>query len=313
MAIEAVRAFNRFYTATIGVLDDGLLSTPYTLTEARVIFELAQRDTVEAVALRRSLGLDAGYLSRILAKFEAGGLAARDRSSADGRRQIVRLTGRGRTAYETLNVRSAERIGALIDRLSEVDRSRLVTAMATIRRLLDGSTRPAPILRAPHAGDLGWVVERHGAVYASDYAWNSSFEALCARIVADYANGHDPAREAFWIAEVGGERAGCVACTRRDDDTAQLRLLLVEPWARGAGLGKRLVDECLVFARGAGYRTIMLWTVDVLRDARRIYERAGFEFVAKDGQPGFAPGLTSQIWTRSLADPRESTLVDAHG
>jgi len=299
--VGAVRSFNRFYTTVIGVLQEGLLRTPYTLTEARVIFELAQRDATEVADLRRELGLDPGYLSRVLGRFEAGGLVAREQSTVDGRRQVVRLTGAGRDAYATLDGRSASEVEALLARLTEVDRRRLVGAMGTIERVLAQPAQPRGyVLRPLLPGDLGWVVHRHGVRYAEEYGWDETFEAMVARIAGEYGRGHDPKRENAWIAEVEGEPVGSVFCVREDDDTARLRLLLVEPAARGMGIGGRLVDECLRFARRAGYREIVLWTYDVLADARRIYERAGFTVREQRPEHAYGRDLVGQTWARTL-------------
>jgi DNA-binding MarR family transcriptional regulator/N-acetylglutamate synthase-like GNAT family acetyltransferase len=299
--VVAVRGFNRFYTNVIGVLRDNLLHTPYSLTEARVIFELAQRDATEVADLRRSLDLDAGYLSRILARFEADGLVRRERSETDARRQVIRLTPSGRAAYGDLDERSAKEIAAMLDRLSETDRRRLLGAMATIQELLGEAVRPdLVVLRPPVAGDMGWVVQRHGALYADEYGWDDSFEALVARIVADYIANRDPKREAAWIAEVDGQPVGCVFCVKRDDRQAQLRLLLVEPGARGLGIGGRLVAECVRFARQAGYDELVLWTNDVLADARRVYERAGFRLVEEGKHHSFGKDLVEQTWSLDL-------------
>jgi DNA-binding MarR family transcriptional regulator/GNAT superfamily N-acetyltransferase len=299
--VAAVRSFNRFYTGVIGVLTDGLLRTPYTLTEARVLFELAQRDRTEMPTLRRTLGLDPGYLSRILARFEADALVERGRSPRDARAQVVALTESGRGAFATLDARSTEEITALLGRLPDTDQRRLLGAMATIERLLGrGTASPELRLRPPTAGELGWVVERHGALYAAEYGWNAEFEALVARIVADFAAGHDPDRERAWIAQLDGRPVGCVLCVGRDEETAQLRLLLVEPSARGLGLGGRLVDECLRFARDAGYRRMVLWTNDVLVAARRIYERAGFRLVGSEPHHSYGHDLVAQWWERDL-------------
>jgi DNA-binding MarR family transcriptional regulator/GNAT superfamily N-acetyltransferase len=299
--VATVRDFNRFYTNLIGVLRGGLLDTPYTLTEARVIFELAQRDAVEVTELRRELDIDAGYLSRILGRFESDGLVSRERSGTDARRQVIRLTPAGRDAYKVLDERSAAQIAAMLDRLGGAQRQRLAGAMATIRDVLGEAPRPrAYLLRPPRPGDLGWVIARNAAIYADEYGWDDTYEALVARIVADYVAGRDPRREAAWIAELDGTPVGCVFCVRRDDETAQLRLLLVEPSARGLGIGRRLVDECLAFAKRAGYRRIMLWTNDVLADARRIYERAGFRLRDEEQHHSFGHDLVGQTWWRDL-------------
>jgi DNA-binding MarR family transcriptional regulator/GNAT superfamily N-acetyltransferase len=300
-SVSAVRRFSRFYTNLIGVLRLGLLDTPYSLTEARVIFELAQAEAREVAELRRELDIDAGYLSRILNRLETDGLAVRERSAADGRRQVIRLTEPGRNVFADLDARSTAQIRQLLDGVGEVDERRLVGAMATIEEILAEAKRPRSFVLRPLApGDLGWVVQRHGTRYAEEYGWDQSFEALVARIVADYADSRDPVRENAWIAEVDGQPVGCVFCVRRDDATAQLRLLLVEPGARGAGVGGRLVDECLRFARRAGYKEIMLWTNDVLADARRIYQRAGFELVGENPHHSFGKELVEQYWRRAL-------------
>jgi DNA-binding MarR family transcriptional regulator/GNAT superfamily N-acetyltransferase len=285
----------------VGLLREGLLRTPYSLTEARVIFELEQRQATEVADLRRVLDIDAGYLSRIVARFDADGLVERQRSSSDARRQVVRLTENGRAAFELLDRRSASEVRALLSALRDEDQRRLVGAMAAIRELLEGSSRPGPFaVRPPGAGDLGWIVHRHGALYAEEYGWDQSFEALVARIVADYADLRDPERESAWIAELGGEPVGCVLCVRKEEKVAQLRLLLVEPRARGMGIGTRLVEECIEFARGAGYERIMLWTNDVLEDARRIYERCGFELVEEEQHESFGHRLVGQNWWRAV-------------
>ena len=303
--VAKVRSFNRFYTAIIGVLDEGLLDSPYTLTEARVIFELAQRDSSEVVALRRELGLDAGYLSRILARFEADGLITRSRAVEDARRQLVRLTDSGRHAFAALDASSAGQIHGLLGRLADAEQRELLAAMETIRRLVAKAPgTEQPVLRAFQPGDLGWVVQRHGALYAAEYGWDETFEALVARIVADYVDHRQADRECAWIAEVDGEPAGCVFCVRKDEITAQLRLLLVEPAARGLGIGTRLVDECVRFARAAGYRRLVLWTNSVLADARRIYERAGFQLVESEPHHSFGRDLVGQYWSLELADQR---------
>jgi len=303
--VTAVRAFTRFYTTVVGALDEGLLRSAYTLTEARVIFELAQRDTTDVPDLRRMLGLDAGYLSRILARFEGVGLVTRQRSAADGRRQVIRLTPAGRQAYAMLDSRSADQVKGLIGGLSDENQRRLVGAMGRIERLLGDPPRPpAYVIRSLRPGDLGWVVQRHGALYAQEYGWDQTFEALVARIVASYVEVLDPRRSNAWIAEVDATPVGCVFCVPRDAVTAQLRLLLVEPSARGTGIGARLVDECIRFARGAGYRSMTLWTNDVLVAARRIYERAGFRLVEEEEHHSFGHDLVGQNWVLDLSPSR---------
>jgi DNA-binding MarR family transcriptional regulator/GNAT superfamily N-acetyltransferase len=294
--VAAVREFNRFYTNVIGLLREGLLDTPYSLTEARVIFELARQDETDATRLRRSLDIDAGYLSRILARFSAGGLVARTRSREDARRQVITLTSTGRKVFAQLDELSSQQIRGLLASLPAGQRQQLTGAMAAIRQILHGPARPATVvLRPPAAGDLGWVVQQNGALYAAEYGWDASYEALVAQIVADYAARTGP-REAGWIAEVDGEPAGCVFCMRADDQTARLRLLLVVPQARGLGIGGRLVAECVSFARQAGYREMVLWTNDVLTAARRIYERAGFELAGSAPHHSFGHDLVGEDW-----------------
>ena len=301
--VDAVRAFNRFYTRVIGVLDEGLLRTDYSLTEARVLYELTQADALDVGALRDAVAIDAGYLSRILARFEEKGLVRRGPSEEDARRRVVRLTARGRSVSGTLDRRSAEEIGALLSTLGDAEQRRLLGAMGAIRTALrEDASRRSVVVREPGPGDLGWIVERHGAVYQQEYGWDARFEALVARIVADFAEHPDPRRDRAWIAEVDGEPAGCVLCVHRDDEVAQLRLLLVEPSARGLGVGTRLVDEVLRFARGAGYARVTLWTQDALRDARRIYARAGFELVDAEPHADFGPEVVGQTWALALGD-----------
>jgi DNA-binding MarR family transcriptional regulator/N-acetylglutamate synthase-like GNAT family acetyltransferase len=298
--IDAVRAFNRFYTNLIGVVSEGLLETPYSLTEARVIFELGQRELSEVAVLRRSLDLDAGYLSRILTRFAADGLIRRERSADDARRQLAGLTGRGREVFRDLDARSAREIGRILAELPEEEQRRLVGAMSAIEEVLGEQRRPAMcVLRPFGPGDFGWVVQRHGAVYAAEYGWDTTFEALVARVVADYVESGDKRSDA-WIAEVDGEPVGCVFCVPKTERVAQLRLLLVEPSARGMGIGGRLVEECVRFARRSGYDELVLWTNDVLADARRIYQRAGFELVEEGPHHSFGHDLTEQTWRLKL-------------
>lgn len=300
-AVQQVRAFNRFYTRVIGVLDAGLVGTPYTLAEARVLFELADRGGAETGELRRDLGLDAGYLSRILGRFDERGLVERGRAPGDARKQVVRLTGRGRATFRELDEKQTDAVRALLAPLDDGARGRLAAAMRDVRRELGGQQAPpAVVLRAPEPGDLGWVVSRHGALYAAEYGWDGTFETLVAGVAARYAEAADP-RSAAWIAEVDGERAGSVFCVPgADDDTAVLRLLLVEPGFRGLRIGSRLVDECLRFARRTGFRRITLWTVDLLTSARHLYERAGFHLDDENALHAFGADLTGQNWSRSL-------------
>jgi DNA-binding MarR family transcriptional regulator/GNAT superfamily N-acetyltransferase len=300
--VTEVRGFNRFYTRVLGLLGPKLAGSAFGLTDARVLFELAHADQVAVADLRRALDLDAGYLSRILSRFIADGLVEREPSAADARRQLVRLTDKGQLAFRETDTLQAEAIDRLVEPLDENQRNELVTAMGRIRRMLDGGHRAGGlVLRPTGPGDLGWVVERHGARYAAEHGWDATFEALVARVVADFGERMDSRRQAAWIAELDGERVGCIFCTASDDpDTAQLRLLLVEPQSRGAGVGSRLVDECLRFARRSGYRRIMLWTTDVQAEARRIYQRQGFRLDAREPQTRFGHELVGEYWSREL-------------
>ena len=299
--VATVREFSRFYTRRLGTLAEGLLDTPWTLTEARVVFELGQAASTDMAALRTSLDIDSGYLSRLLAKFDAAGLIARSASATDGRRQALSLTAAGKRLYRTLGERSNRQVADLLAPLAGPAREALVGAMRTVMRTLDDQAEaPAAQLRGLRPGDLGWVAQRHGEVYAREYGWETSFEALVARIMADYVEQHRPGRENAWIAELDGRRAGCVLCVRKDDETAQLRVLLVEAWARGHGLGGRLVDECVRFARDAGYRRLVLWTNDILVAARKIYLAAGFTLVGEERHHSFGKDLVGQYWELRL-------------
>ena len=300
--VSEIRGFNRFYTRILGLLRPKLAGSAFGLTEARVLFELAHADQMEVAELRRVLDLDAGYLSRILSRFISYGLVEREPSAADARRQLVRLTDAGQLAFTETDTLQADAIDRLVEPLDEIQRNELVTAMGRIRRMLDGGHRAGGlVLRPTEPGDLGWVVERHGARYAAEHGWDATFEALVARVVADFGERVDSRRQAAWIAELDGERVGCIFCTASDaPDTAQLRLLLVEPQSRGAGVGTRLVDECLRFARRSGYRRILLWTTDVQREARRIYQRQGFRLDTREPQTRFGHELVGEYWSREL-------------
>jgi DNA-binding MarR family transcriptional regulator/GNAT superfamily N-acetyltransferase len=284
--VAVVRDFNRFYTRLVGALDEGVVRSPYSLTDARVIYELAQRPATEVPDLRRSLSIDPGYLSRILARFDADGLIVRGQSATDARRQVVELTDAGRGVYETLDSRSQADVATVLARLSTEDRHRLVAAMRVIRQVLEpaAAVPRAYVLRPLRAGDVGWIVQRHGISDADLTA-----EAQAARAVADHLARNDPRRETAWIAELDGERVGCVLCDRRDDDVAELKLLYVEPRARGLGIGTRLIDECVRFARRAAYREITARC----RDGQRVFDRAGFAL--RDETP-----QREQIWSRPL-------------
>ncbi|MGW2932885.1 GNAT family N-acetyltransferase [Streptomyces sp. NPDC001156] len=311
MTVQDIRTFNRFYTNVIGALDYGRhLYAPYTLTESRVLYELAHAPRTDAADLRGELSLDAGYLSRILNKFERDGLVERATSDTDPRRRRVTLTTRGRETAGLLEERARETVAALLDTVAPADRPRLAEAMGTIRSLLSDGRAARPedvVLRDPAPGDLGWIVQRNAALYAAEYGWNADYEGLVARIVADFAEDHDPHLERVWIAETGGGRpVGCVMCVRDEAPaTARLRLLLVEPDARGLGIGDRLVEACVDFARGVGYRELVLWTNDVLAAARRIYLRHGFVLVAEKPHRSFGKDLVGQDWRLDLLGVRE--------
>lgn len=296
--VEHVRRFNRFFTRRIGVLREGLLHSPYSLTEARVLFEVAHREDLTATDVSRELGLDPGYLSRILAGMEQQGLVEKVRSETDGRRRLLKLTSPGREAFRLLDERSREEVEDLVSKLSEGDWARLLDAMRTIEEVLGENLKFSEpfLLRQHEPGDMGWIVHRHGALYAREYGWDERFEALVARITADFINDYDPAKERCWVAEMSGEIVGCVFLVKADDRTAKLRLLLVEPKARGLGLGKRLVEECVRFAGNRGYTKITLWTNSVLDAARHIYEEQGFELVEEEEHHSFGKDLTGQNW-----------------
>jgi DNA-binding MarR family transcriptional regulator/GNAT superfamily N-acetyltransferase len=300
--IEAVRRFNRFFTRRIGVLREGLLHTSYSLTEARVLFEVANRGEATASDLARELGLDPGYLSRILGGLERRGLIQKAPSEADGRRRILSLTSDGLAAFALLDARSREEIAELLDGLPEEEQRRLLEAMKTIESILDEELKLSGsfFVRSHEPGDMGWVVQRHGELYFREYGWDEQFEALVARIVADFIEGYDPSGERCWIAEMEGERVGCVFCVKENNSVAKLRLLLVEPGARGLGLGGHLVDECIRFARRCGYETLTLWTNSVLDAARRIYEGRGFRLVREEEHHSFGRDLMGQTWELTL-------------
>ena len=297
--IEAVRHFNRWYTQQVGALRGDLLATPYPLPQARVLFELAHRDGVTAADLAATLGLDRSYLSRLLAGLEKKGLVLRARDKADARRQSLALTAAGRRAFADLDRRSRDEVRAILAPLAPERERRLLGAMAAIEHVLGaGETTEVPFtLRAHEPGDLGWVVSRHGALYAREYGWDASFEALVAEIAAKFLREFDPARERAWIVERDGERVGCVFVVGESASVAKLRMLLVEPDARGLGLGRRLVAECLRFARSVGYRELVLWTNDVLHAARRLYVEAGFTLVGEQRHTSFGHPLVGQTWS----------------
>lgn len=302
--IEAVRRFGRFYTRRIGVLEEGLLDSPFPLPEARLIYELAHHERTTATNLIEELGLDPGYLSRLLRRLHERGVVAKEPSPEDGRRTLLSLTHEGEEAFARLNAAARESIGAMLGPLDEDDRRRLVGAMATLEAILGAGSEPgAPyILRLPEPGDLGWVVARHGALYAREHGYDQRFEALVADVVASFGRDHDPVRERCWIAERAGENVGSVMVVAHPEreGVARLRLLLVEPEARGLGIGGRLVAECTRFARRAGYHTLTLWTSSALDDARRLYEREGYRLVHEEPHPLFPDGQTGQTWELPL-------------
>ncbi|WP_033291492.1 bifunctional helix-turn-helix transcriptional regulator/GNAT family N-acetyltransferase [Amycolatopsis jejuensis] len=300
--VATVRAFNRLYTGVIGVLDEGPADAEYSLSEARVLFELAQQDQLQVSDLRKRLGLDGGYASRLLGRLENRGLVARERCTTDARRQLVTLTADGHDAFADLNNRSARQIGGLLDKFPDADQRRLLGAMGTITALVgEPSAQPQVTLRAPGPGDLGWVVHRHGALYATEYGLDGRFEAVVARVIADFAEHRGDPGQAGWIAEVDGERVGSVFCTPGDHEgVAKLRLLLLEPAARGHGVGKWLVHECVEFARAAGYREMELWTLSMLTAARGIYRSVGFELAGQEETDSYGPLVTSETWRREL-------------
>jgi len=300
--IHAVRAFNRFYTHQIGLLNEGLLKSEFPLGEVRVMFELAQSDGIKASDLCRELGIDAGYLSRILRKFHERGLVDREVLESDLRVVRLRLTAKGRRVFEPLDGAANEEVDAILQRLATLDQKRLVAAMATIRELLGDSDEKAQafVLRPHRPGDMGWIVHRHGALYAEEYHWDERFEALVAEIVAEFIKNYDPKRERCWIAERKGEIVGSVFLVKKDDVTAKLRLLYVEPSARGLGIGRRLVEECLRFAKQAGYLKITLWTQSNLAAARAIYEKEGFVLVAQQNHKSFGKELIAETWEKTV-------------
>ncbi|MGI9053174.1 MAG: GNAT family N-acetyltransferase [Ilumatobacteraceae bacterium] len=304
--IPRVRRFNRRWTEVLGLLDHGLLATEHSLAEARVIFELAQRPSWERLELRRRLGMDASFLTRVVSRVERKGLVASSPSSRDRRAIDLALTTAGRQAYAMLDARSTRQVGELLEPLSADQRSVLVESMSVISALSGpaGEEQSVSLRAGLQPGDMGWVIQRHGAIYADEFAWDTDFEALVARIVADFHAGRNPGREEAWIAEVDGARAGCGFCCARDADTANLRILLVEPWARGLRLGTRLVAQCIEFARRAGYSQLVLWTNDVLVSARRIYEAAGFVLVDQAPHHSFGQDLVGQNWQLDLRRSR---------
>lgn len=301
--VHAVRRFNRFYTGQIGLLHyQGLLKSPFSLAEVRVLYELAHRDDPTASMLARDLTLDPGYLSRILRDFARRGLVDKRRSERDGRNHHLRLTRKGRAVFAPLERRQHAKVAALLRELPPSAQGRLVGAMRTIETVLGGKLAGnAPYVLRPHRpGDMGWVIERHGALYAEEYGWDQTFEALVAEIAAKFIRDFDPRRERCWIAELDGVNVGSVFLVRESDDVAKLRLLIVDPKARGLGIGKRLVEECMRFARQCGYKKITLWTNDVLHAARAVYESLGFQCVKREPHHSFGKDLVGETWEIAL-------------
>jgi len=302
----AVRRFNRFYTRQIGLLDERLLDSPFSLAEVRLLYEVAHHAGITATELRDILALDAGYLSRILRGLRKQGLLAARAPAADRRRRLLTLTERGRRTFDALDARSSEEVRAMLARLSGTERRELVEAMHGIEGLLGKAAAepevvPSPVvLREPRPGEMGWVVKRHGELYAAEYGWNAEFEGLVAGVVGRFVAELDSRVERCWIAELRGEPAGSVFLVKESATVAKLRLLLVEPWARGHGVGTRLVDECLRFARATGYAKVLLWTNDLLHAARRIYQKAGFRLVEERRHHSFGHDLVGQTWELDL-------------
>ncbi|HLG88778.1 MAG TPA: helix-turn-helix domain-containing GNAT family N-acetyltransferase [Alphaproteobacteria bacterium] len=301
--VAAVRGFNRFYTSRIGVLGDRYLGSPFSLTEGRVLYELASRDRPTAAQLARDLDLDAGYLSRILRNFEQKGLLRKTRSAADGRESLLALTDEGRAAFAPLDQRSRDIVAALLSGLPSDRRARLIDSLSEVQAIL-GSPGDAPrapyVLRPPGPGDMGWIVQRHGALYAAEYGWGTSFEALVADVVATFMRNFDARKDCCWIAERDGENVGSALVVRETDTVARFRMLLVEPSARGLGIGARLVEECIRFARRAGYRKMVLWTHEVLTAARQIYQKAGFRLVESKPHDDFGETVIGETWEIEL-------------
>jgi DNA-binding MarR family transcriptional regulator/N-acetylglutamate synthase-like GNAT family acetyltransferase len=300
--VAAIRAFNRFYTRKLGVLDQHLMQSPYSLSEARVLYELAHRDDPSAKEIGTELGLDAGYLSRIVQNFDENGLITRTPLASDRRQYRLALTAKGRQASAKLERSSQDEVGAMLAALPRGGSQKLVSAMAEIERLLGETSKSSPraILRGHRPGDMGWVVQSHGALYASEYGFDSSFEALVAEIAGKFLTSFDASREHCWIAELDGIPVGSVFLVKHTDDIAKLRLLLVDPAGRGQKLGKRLVAECIAFAKACGYRRMTLWTQSILVAARKIYQDAGFAPVASEPHRSFGQSLTGETWEREL-------------
>ena len=299
--VATVRAFNRFWTRTIGVLNASLLDSEYSLTEVRVLFEITHHSATTLTQLREALGIDSGYLSRILGRFKRDKLIQASASDEDGRRQVLTVTKKGRSVMADLDERASDQVRQILADISTEEEDQLIAATTTIRRIIDHGTNVRSfVIRPLRPGDLGWVLERHGALYSAEHNFDEEFEALVAQVVADYARRRDPKTESAWIAEVEGIRAGSIFCMKRTKRVAQLRLLLVEPQARRMGIGTKLVEVCVSFAKRVGYREMSLWTKDVLHDARRIYERFGFSLDAEDEEVPKGRQPRGQTWRLEL-------------
>jgi DNA-binding MarR family transcriptional regulator/N-acetylglutamate synthase-like GNAT family acetyltransferase len=302
--IAQVRAFNRFYTKQIGVLDEHWMRSEFSLTELRVMYELAYGSGLTAKKLTEELSLDPGYLSRILKGLAERGLVEKEVNASDQREMILSLGKRGHEVFDPLDRASGEAVGAMLSRMPEPSQRKLVASMLAIRELLGEEERSEPYLLRPHqVGDMGWVVSRQGALYAQEYGWDGRFEALAAEIAAEFIKNFDPKCERSWIAERKGEIVGSVFLVKKDDVTAKLRLLYVEEAARGLGIGKRLVEECVRFARQVGYRKITLWTQSNLVAARGIYEKAGFRLMGQQNHKSFGKELVAETWEKELSEP----------
>jgi DNA-binding MarR family transcriptional regulator/GNAT superfamily N-acetyltransferase len=300
--VDAIRQFNRFYTQKIGVLTDHVLETPYTLTEARVLFELGSRGPLCATHLIDELGIDPGYLSRMLASFESSGLILRSSSTTDRRKRIAELTAKGLSVYQRLVNRARDDIRSMLDGLPNEKQRRMMRGLEDVRAALNGASPAINTvqIRTHRPGDIGWIIERHGEIYHEEYNWDISFEILVMDIMAELMKSHDPDRDRIWIAEVGGERAGCILATRADNELVKLRLFLVEPWARGRGVGRRLIEELIAFSKSTGYKKITLWTQSCLEAARHLYQAHGFQKVAEEKHHSFGHDLVGETWELQL-------------
>jgi DNA-binding MarR family transcriptional regulator/N-acetylglutamate synthase-like GNAT family acetyltransferase len=299
--IDAFRAFNRFYTRQIGLLNRTLLESSFSLTQARILFELANREQATASDLMEDLGIDRGYLSRTLHAFEKQGLLQRKKSSEDSRQRFLKLTSKGKKLFSSLNHRSVVQAKDLLKKVPEAEREKLIGSMTVIERILEPNEPASKVILRPHRpGDIGWITHRHGALYSEQYGWDETFEALVAEILARFAKSHNPERERIWIAEQAGESLGSVMVVDAGENVAQLRLLLVEPHARGKKIGQKLVDECIAFSRKKGYSKMRLWTQSCLFEARSLYIKSGFQLVEEKPHHSFGYDLVAQIWEKTL-------------